>query len=197
MILTDKEIARYQEIGNMIDPFVPQQTRDKDGRKVISYGLSSFGYDIRIGDEIYETARGIEDYPMDPKDPTDQRPQWKLLPNVTGKHGRHVTIRPHGFALGVSMERFAIPRDVLGVCLGKSTYARCGLIVNVTPLEPDWQGFLTIELHNTTTRPVRVYIGEGIAQILFHKGACAPMVTYADRAGKYQGQPQRPVFAKV
>lgn len=197
MILTDKEIAHYQEIENMIDPFVPQQTRDKDGRKVISYGLSSFGYDIRIGDEIYETARGIEHYSMDPKDPTDQRPQWKLLPNVTGKHGRHVTISPHGFALGVSIERFSIPRDVLGVCLGKSTYARCGLIVNVTPLEPEWQGFLTIELHNTTTRPVRVYIEEGIAQILFHKGACAPMVTYADRAGKYQGQPQRPVFAKV
>lgn len=197
MILTDKEIVYRQEVGTMIDPFFPQQVREKDGQRIISYGLSSFGYDIRIGDEIYETARGIEDYAMDPKDQADQRPQWKLLGNITGKYGRYVTIRPHGFALGVSLERFRIPRDVMAVCMGKSTYARCGLIVNVTPLEPEWEGFLTIELHNTTTRPVRVYIGEGIAQLVFHKGDNAVMVSYADRAGKYQGQPQRPVFAKV
>lgn len=196
MILTDKYIVKKQEMNAMIEPFHGEQVRRVEERKVVSYGLSSFGYDIRLGREIYEVARGIEDLAIDPKE-LELRTQWKQLTPITGRHGVYVTLRPNGFALGVSMERFRIPGNVLGICVGKSTYARCGLIVNVTPLEPEWEGYLTLELHNTTTRPVRVYVEEGIAQLLFMQGDNAPMTTYADRKGKYQDQPASPVFARV
>lgn len=163
----------------VIDPFVHDQCR----KGVISYGLTSYGYDARLGRKfkvcIDPVHAGSEI--IDPK---------RLAHDLVfyDHEGDHCIIPPHGFILGETVEYFEIPRGVLGVCLGKSTYARCGIIVNVTPLEPEWKGVVTIEISNTTPYPVKVYANEGIMQVLFVKGDGWCEVSYADKKGKYQDQ---------
>lgn len=191
MILNDQQIARRAMSSMpMIDPFTNTQMRvDRHGRRIISYGLSSFGYDIRIADRfsVFQNRALLVD-PLD----FDTR----CYDSVVVPGGERLIVPPHSYALGVSMERFQIPDDVVGICVGKSTYARCGIIVNVTPLEPGWRGYLTIEIANTTGLPAAVYPGQGIAQILFFQGD-RPNTTYGDRAGKYQDQTSEPIPART
>lgn len=174
-ILPDHEIRRLAVEENMIDPFVEKQTRDG----VISYGLSSYGYDARCSDE-FKIFTNIDNAMVDPKDFSDQ--------SFVDRQTDVCIIPPNSFVLTRSVEYFRIPKDVLVICLGKSTYARCGLIVNVTPLEPGWEGHVTLEISNTTPLPAKVYANEGVAQFLFFKGSSACEVSYADRSGKYMGQ---------
>lgn len=159
----------------MIEPFEDRQVRDG----VISYGLSSYGYDIRVADE-FKIFTNINSTVVDPKS-FDARSFVDLKAEVC-------IIPPNSFALARTVEYFRIPRDVLTVCVGKSTYARCGLIVNVTPFEPEWEGFVTLEISNTTPLPARVYANEGIAQVLFFQSDEVCEVSYADKKGKYQKQ---------
>lgn len=175
-IKPDNWIRRMAIEHQMIEPFVENQVRGG----VISYGLSSYGYDIRVADEfrIFSAATGQLSV-VDPK-AIDER---AMVPY----QGDACIIPPNSFALARTVEYFRIPRNVLTICLGKSTYARCGIIVNVTPFEPEWEGFVTIEISNTTPLPARIYSNEGIAQVLFFEGD-PPDVSYADRKGKYQGQ---------
>lgn len=178
-ILADHQIkALCLTIDPMIHPFCSSLVREWDGKKVISYGLTSYGYDISCGDTFY--VSDWDDFSvLDPKnvDPEAFKVQT----------GPFVDIPPNGFILTHSLETFRMPDDVLGVVLGKSTYARVGVSCLATPLEPGWQGQITLEFANTTPRPVRFYANEGCAQVLFFQGE-RPDVTYADRAGKYQGQ---------
>ena len=191
MILNDREIARLAREQGMIDPFVPEQVRVVNPgtpaeRRVISYGLSSFGYDLRVARE-FKIFTNVNSSIVDPKqfDP-------KAFVDFEGDV---CIIPPNSFALARSMEYFRIPEDIVCITLGKSTYARCGIIVNITPAEPGWRGYLTIEISNTTPLPARIYAGEGIAQMLFFRGE-RPSVTYASRQGKYQDQ-QGIVLPKV
>lgn len=174
-IRSDRWIRRMAEEHGMIEPFEPKQVRDG----AISYGLSSFGYDIRVGHE-YKVFTDVHSVVVDPKN-FDPR-------SFVDISGDHCIIPPHSFALAATMEYFRIPADVLVVCVGKSTYARCGIIVNVTPLEPEWCGHLTLEISNTTPLPAKIYSGEGLAQLLFFQGEEVPEQTYATKKGKYQGQ---------
>ena len=159
----------------MIEPFEPGQVRDG----VISYGVSSYGYDIRVADE-FMIFTNVHSAIVDPK-------HFDTKSMVDYK-GEVCVIPPNSFALARTIEYFRIPRNVLTVCVGKSTYARCGIIVNVTPLEPTWCGYLTLEISNTTPLPAKVYGGEGIAQLLFFQGDEEPEIAYADRKGKYMNQ---------
>ncbi len=174
-ILVDWEIREYAKKYGMLEPF--EETLKREG--VISYGLSSMGYDIRVTDE-YKIFTNVRQAVVDPKafNP-DSFVDFK---------GQTCVIPPNSFALARSVEFFRLPRSVMGICLGKSSYARCGIVVNITPLEPEWQGHLTIEISNTTPLPARIYSHEGIAQVLFFEAGALPEVSYADRKGKYQGQ---------
>ena len=159
----------------MIDPFVERQKREG----VISYGLSCYGYDARVSDE-FKIFTNVDSAMVDPKN---------FDPNsFVERKGPVCIIPPNSFALARTVEYFRIPRDVLVICLGKSTYARCGIIVNVTPLEPEWEGQVTLEISNTTPLPAKIYANEGACQFLFLKGDEPCEVSYADRAGKYMGQ---------
>jgi dCTP deaminase len=179
-VMNDAWIKDKCLTDKMIEPFVDHLVRDG-----VSYGLSSYGYDIRLGNE-FKMFRGILD------------PKKKLQYNsYTVKEGETFHVPPNDMVLAVSKEHFRIPNDVIGICLGKSTYARCGLLVNVTPLEPEWEGYLTLELSNTTSLPMIIYPGEGIAQILFVKGIEPCSVSYKDRAGKYHNQDNEPVVPKT
>ncbi len=159
----------------MIEPFEDRQVR----AGVISYGLSSYGYDIRVADE-FKVFTNINSTVVDPKN-FDERSFVDVRADVC-------IIPPNSFALAKTIEYFRIPRDVLTVCVGKSTYARCGLIVNVTPFEPEWEGYVTLEISNTTPLPAKVYANEGISQVLFFQSDEPCEVSYADKKGKYQGQ---------
>ena len=159
----------------MIHPFEPGQVRDGN----ISYGLSSYGYDIRVSSE-FKVFTNVHNSIVDPKNFDDR--------SFVDIEGSECIIPPNSFALARTEEYFRIPRDVLVICVGKSTYARCGLIVNVTPLEPTWEGYLTLEISNTTPLPAKVYGREGIAQLLFFEGDEEPETAYADRQGKYMEQ---------
>ncbi len=175
MIKNDRWIERMANDHGMIAPFEQKQVREG----VISYGLSSYGYDVRIADE-FMIFTNINTTIVDPKAFNPQSfVQFK---------GPVCTIPPNSFALGRSVEYFKIPRDVLVVCVGKSSYARCGIITNVTPFEPEWEGHATLEVSNTTPLPARIYAFEGIAQALFFKSDEACAVSYSDRKGKYQAQ---------
>jgi dCTP deaminase len=167
----------------MISPFCADQVRDG----VISYGLSSYGYDIRIADE-FKIFTNVHSAVVDPKNFNPQ--------SMVDFQGDVCIIPPNSFVLGRSVEHFNIPRNVLTICLGKSTYARCGLIVNVTPFEPEWKGYATLEISNTTPLPAKVYANEGIAQVLFFEGENC-IRSYADKKGKYQSQPAEVVLAKI
>ncbi|HAJ37104.1 MAG TPA: dCTP deaminase [Chloroflexi bacterium] len=175
-IKPDHWIRRMAQTYGMIEPFVEGQVR----AGVVSYGLSSFGYDIRVADEfrLFTPATGQLSV-IDPKAIDDRA--------MAPYQGEVCIIPPNSFALARTVEYFRIPRNVLTICLGKSTYARCGIIVNVTPFEPEWEGYVTIEISNTTPLPAKIYANEGIAQVIFFEGD-APEVSYADRKGKYQGQ---------
>ena len=175
-IKPDHWIRRMALEHGMIEPFVESQVR----QGVISFGLSSFGYDIRVSDEyrIFTPATGQLTV-VDPK-AIDERAMVQY-------QGEVCIIPPNSFALARTVEYFRIPRNVLALCLGKSTYARCGIIVNLTPFEPEWEGHVTIEISNTTPLPAKIYSNEGIAQVLFFEGE-QPEVSYADRRGKYQAQ---------
>ena len=177
-IKCDKWIRRMAEDG-MISPFEAGQVREIDGRKVISYGTSSYGYDVRCSN-IFKLFTNINSTIVDPKnfDP-------EAFVEVDGDH---CIIPPNSFALASTVEYFRIPRNVLTVCVGKSTYARCGIIVNVTPFEPEWEGHVTLEFSNTTPLPAKIYANEGIAQVLFFESDEVCQTSYKDRAGKYQGQ---------
>jgi len=159
----------------MIEPFEAGQVRD--GK--ISYGLSSYGYDIRVAPE-FKVFTNVHHVVVDPKNFDDR--------SFVDVHAQECIIPPNSFALARTEEYFRIPRDVLVVCVGKSTYARCGIIVNVTPLEPTWEGHLTLEISNTTPLPAKIYANEGIAQLLFFEGDEEPETAYADRKGKYMQQ---------
>ena len=174
-IKSDRWIRRMAQEHKMIEPFVDDQVR----AGVVSYGLSSYGYDIRVADE-FKIFTNINNTVIDPKsfDPrsfVDVRADVCIVP-------------PNSFALARTIEYFRIPRDILTICLGKSTYARCGIIVNVTPFEPEWEGFVTLEISNTTPLPAKIYANEGIAQVLFLQGDEPCERSYADKKGKYLKQ---------
>jgi dCTP deaminase len=171
----DHWIKKMAREHNMIEPFEEGQVRNG----VISYGVSSYGYDIRVADE-YKIFTNVFSAVVDPKQ-FDPR-------SMVDYKGDICVIPPNSFALARTVEYFRIPRSVLTVCLGKSTYARCGLIVNVTPFEPEWEGYVTLEISNTTPLPARVYSNEGIAQVLFFEADEPCDISYADKKGKYQAQ---------
>jgi dCTP deaminase len=174
-IKSDRWIRRMAREHGMIDPFEDRQVREG----VISYGVSSYGYDVRVADE-FKVFTNINSTIVDPKS-FDPRSFVDIKADVC-------IIPPNSFALARTVERFRVPRNVLVVCLGKSSYARCGIIVNVTPLEPEWEGIVTLEVSNTTPLPARIYANEGIAQMLFFESDEPCEVSYADKKGKYQGQ---------
>jgi len=178
-IKSDNWIRRMAEQQRMIEPFEPVQVKEVDGRKVVSYGTSSYGYDIRCSRE-FKIFTNINSTIVDPKD-FDEKSFVDFVGDIC-------IIPPNSFALARTVEYFRIPRDVLVVCLGKSTYARCGIIVNVTPLEPEWEGHVTLEFSNTTPLPAKIYANEGVAQVLFFESDEPCETSYKDRGGKYQGQ---------
>ena len=168
------------ETTGMIEPFEPGQVKERDGNRIVSYGTSSYGYDIRCADE-FKLFTNINTTIVDPKDFDANN-----FVDVSGKG--YCIIPPNSFALARTVEYFRIPRNVLTICLGKSTYARCGIIVNVTPFEPEWEGYVTLEFSNTTPLPAKIYAGEGCAQVLFFESDEVCETSYKDRGGKYQGQ---------
>jgi len=178
-IKPDKWIRRMAKEHQMIDPFESKAVREYNGHKAISFGTSSYGYDVRCADE-FKVFTNINSTIVDPKE-FDPR-------SFVDIKGEVCIIPPNSFALARTVEYFKIPRDVLVVCLGKSTYARCGIIVNVTPLEPEWEGHVTLEFSNTTPLPARIYANEGVAQMLFFGADEVCETSYRDRGGKYQGQ---------
>ena len=180
-IKSDRWIRRMAREHAMIEPFVESQVRQTDaqGRKAISYGVSSYGYDVRVG-RHFKVFTNVYGAVVDPK---------KFDPSAfVDIEADTCVIPPNSFALAETVEYFEIPRNVLATCLGKSTYARCGIIVNVTPLEPEWEGHVTLEFSNTTPLPARIYANEGVAQVIFLESDEVCETSYRDRGGKYQGQ---------
>lgn len=178
-VMSDRWIAGQAKENQMIEPFVEKQIRVKDGKKIISYGNSSYGYDARVSDE-FKIFTNIDSAVVDPKNFCDT--------SFVNRKTDVCIIPPNSFALARTVEYFKIPKDVLVICVGKSTYARCGIIVNVTPLEPGWEGHVTLEFSNTTPLPAKIYAFEGVCQFLFFKGDQACEVDYSMRSGKYMGQ---------
>ena len=174
-VMPDTWIRKMATEHGMITPFTENLKRDG----VISYGVSSYGYDARVSDE-FKIFTNVDSAVVDPKDFSDA--------GFVDRKGPTCVIPPNSFALARTVEFFKIPRDVLVICLGKSTYARCGIIVNVTPLEPEWEGHVTLEFSNTTPLPAKIYANEGACQFLFLQGNEPCEISYRDKAGKYQGQ---------
>ncbi|MBZ4649249.1 dCTP deaminase [Thermosipho sp. (in: thermotogales)] len=203
-VLSDRQIREYVERYKMIDPFEPKQVKEiifnsnvECGEAlskiipVISYGTSCYGYDLRAGN-VFQVFTNLDDYVVDPKNFNP-----KLLFEKKVQPHEAVIIPPNSFALAVSVERFKIPRNIVTICMGKSTYARCGIIVNVTPFEPEWEGYPTLEISNTTPLPAKIYAYEGLAQVMFLTGDEVCEISYADKKGKYQNQENKPVPPKV
>lgn len=178
-IKSDHWIRRMAEQQGLIDPFEPNQIKYNGSERLISYGTSSYGYDLRCADE-FKIFTNINTTIVDPKK-FDEK-------SFVDFKGDVCVIPPNSFALASTVEYFRIPRNVLTICLGKSTYARCGIIVNVTPLEPEWEGHVTLEFSNTTPLPAKIYANEGVAQVIFLESDEPCDVSYKDRDGKYQGQ---------
>ena len=178
-VKSDRWIRRMAVGQGMIDPFEPGQVKAVEGKRIVSYGTSSYGYDIRCSTE-FKIFTNINSTIVDPKN-FDEK-------NFVDFTGEVCIIPPNSFALARTVEYFRIPRNVLTICLGKSTYARCGIIVNVTPLEPEWEGHVTLEFSNTTPLPARIYANEGVAQVIFLESDEVCETSYKDRGGKYQGQ---------
>ncbi len=175
----DKWIRKMALEEGMIEPFVDSQVKSIENHKIVSYGLSSYGYDVRVGNH-FKVFTNVHNSIVDPKNFTEDA--------FVDIEGDYCIIPPNSFALASTIEYFRIPRNCLTVCLGKSTYARCGIIVNVTPFEPEWEGHVTIEISNTTPLPAKIYSNEGIAQVLFFEAKQVCETSYADRAGKYMKQ---------
>ena len=178
-VKSDRWIRQMALERGLIEPFEPSQIRHRDAARVISYGTSSYGYDIRCADE-FKIFTNINSAVVDPK-AFDDSSFVDLVADVC-------IIPPNSFALARTVEYLRIPRNILTICLGKSTYARCGIIVNVTPLEPEWEGHVTLEFSNTTPLPAKVYAHEGVAQVIFLESDEVCEMSYADRDGKYMGQ---------
>ena len=193
-ILADWEIKRLAEEEQMIKPFTDHLVSKEHKRKILSYGLGSYGYDIRLSPEQCLIFGNIQSGDCDPKNfnPEILRPT-ELLKD---KRGEYFLLPPYGYCLGVAMERLKLPRDITVVAVGKSTYARSGIMVNITPAEAMWEGYLTLEINNCTPLFNRIYANEGITQLLFYRGNPCE-VSYQDRKGKYQDQPPEVVFSHV
>lgn len=178
-VKSDKWIRRMAKDHGLIEPFEPGQVKVNGDKKLVSYGTSSYGYDVRCARE-FRIFTNINSSVVDPKN-FDSNSFVNIETDVC-------IIPPNSFALARTVEYFRIPRNILTICLGKSTYARCGIIVNVTPLEPEWEGHVTLEFSNTTTLPARIYANEGVAQVIFLESDEVCETSYKDRGGKYQGQ---------
>ena len=178
-IKSDRWIRMMATEHRMIEPYEPGQVKQLDGKRIVSYGTSSYGFDIRCADE-FKLFTNINSTIVDPKQFDDG--------NFVDFKGDSVVIPPNSFALARTVEYFRIPRNVLTICLGKSTYARCGILVNVTPFEPEWEGYVTLEFSNTTPLPAKIYANEGVAQVVFFESDEVCETSYKDRGGKYQGQ---------
>ncbi|WP_074860089.1 dCTP deaminase [Nitrosospira briensis] len=178
-IKSDKWIRRMAAEQRMIEPFEANQIKYANGHRIVSYGTSSYGYDIRCSDE-FKLFTNINSAIVDPKN-FDSNSFVDVKSDVC-------LIPPNSFALARTVEYFRIPRNILTICLGKSTYARCGIIVNVTPFEPEWEGYVTLEFSNTTPLPAKIYANEGVAQVIFFESDEECEISYKDRGGKYQGQ---------
>jgi dCTP deaminase len=178
-LLSDRQIKELAENYEMIEPFEDHLVSEENGKKIISYGLSSYGYDLRVSNK-FKVFTNVYSTVVDPKGFNDSE--------FVDMETDVCIIPPNSFALAVSIEYLRIPRNILTLCVCKSTYARCGIIVNVTPFEPEWEGYVTLEISNTTPLPAKVYAGEGLAQVLFLQGSEACLTSYRDRKGKYMGQ---------
>ena len=178
-IKSDKWIKKMSLENEMITPFEQQQIRKSENQKIISYGTSSYGYDVRCSKE-FKIFTNINHNIVDPKNFDEQ--------SFVEVNANECIIPPNSFALASTVEYFKIPRSTLVICLGKSTYARCGIIVNVTPFEPEWEGYVTLEISNTTPLPAKIYSNEGLCQVLFFQSDEECMTSYKDRTGKYQKQ---------
>jgi dCTP deaminase len=186
-VKSDRWIRRMSEEAQLIQPFSPQLVREVEGRRIISAGASSYGYDMQLADDDFRVFSPIHSREIDPKN----FDEGSLIepPLQTAEDGsRYYLLPPHSYALGVTVETFRMPRNVTGICMCKSTYARAGLMLNTTPLEAGWTGRLVIELGNLADLPLRVYVNEGIGQVLFFESDEACDTSYEDRGGKYQGQ---------
>lgn len=193
MLKNDTWISEMAQ-GGMISPFEPHLVRNIEGLPVISYGLSSYGYDLRLSPSEFRIFRHIPGTVIDPKhfNPANLEPA-----ELHSDHnGSYFVLPAHSYGLGVALERLAIPENVTVICIGKSTYARCGIIANLTPAEAGWRGYLTLEFSNSSSADCRIYANEGVVQLIFLEGApCA--VSYETRRGKYQDQPEKVTLAKV
>jgi dCTP deaminase len=178
-VCPDRWIRKMSQEHGMIEPFIDGQVRSDENGRIISYGLSSYGYDLRVADE-FKVFTNVHSAMVDPKE-FDEKSFVDIKTDVC-------VVPPNSFALARSVEYFRIPRDVLTICVGKSTYARCGIIVNVTPFEPEWEGHVTLEISNTTPLPARIYANEGLAQVVFFAASESCETSYADRGGKYMKQ---------
>ena len=186
-IKSDRWIRQAAQECGLIDPFEPKLLRQVEGRRIISAGASSYGYDMRLADDGFRVFSPIHGREIDPKKFDEE--SLVEPPLRTAEDGsRYYLMPPHSYALGVTVETFHMPRNVTGIALGKSTYARAGLLVNTTPLEAGWSGRLVVELGNLADLPIRVYVNEGIGQVLFFESNEDCDVSYEDRGGKYQGQ---------
>ncbi|MEA5418764.1 dCTP deaminase [Spirulina sp. CCNP1310] len=193
MIKNDDWIASMAQNG-MIEPFEPQQVRQLNEIPCISYGLSSFGYDIRLSASEFRIFRHIPGTIVDPKNFNPKNLEFTQL--CEDESGSYFILPAHSYGLGVSLEKLEIPNNVIVICLGKSTYARCGIIANVTPAEAAWRGYLTLELSNSSSTDCKIYASEGVLQLLFLEGEPCK-VNYDNRQGKYQNQPARVTLAKI
>ncbi|NGX56042.1 MAG: Deoxycytidine triphosphate deaminase [Candidatus Anoxychlamydiales bacterium] len=177
-MLPDHLIEKLANKG-MIEPFVKTQIKYSEDKKLVSYGLSSYGYDLRVADE-FKVFTNVYNSIIDPKNFSED--------SFVNIKAPTCIIPPNSFALARSIEYFRIPRNLITICIGKSTYARCGIIVNVTPFEPEWEGYVTLEISNTTPLPAKIYANEGLAQVLFFEAKETCLISYADRKGKYMKQ---------
>lgn len=193
MYLNDTEILELCKKG-MITPFSPSLVRESNDRRVISWGLSSFGYDIRLSPSEFWVFQHVPGTIVDPKE--FNKDNLQRVPLQSDEKGDFFVIPGNSYGLGVSLELFAIPEDVIAVCLGKSTIVRVGVIPAITPLEPGWTGHITLEFSNSSPADCRIYANEGVAQLLFARGNL-PSVTYSTRSGKYMNQPEQVVVSRV
>ena len=181
-VLSDLEIKERSIKNNMISPFVEKLVRKTDKEKILSYGLSSYGYDVRVSNE-FKVFTNINSSIIDPKNFSSENFVSKTISD-----NECLILPPNSFALANTIETFKVPRDILIICVGKSTYARCGIVVNVTPIEPEFEGQVVLEFSNTTNLPAKIYANEGACQFVFFKADKICMTSYSDRNGKYQGQ---------
>ncbi len=195
-IKSDLWLRKMAEEHKMIEPFLPELLREVDGNKIISAGSSSYGYDMRLADDGFRVFSPIRGFEIDPKKFDEDSLIEPPLRTAEDGASQYYVLPPHHYGLGVTVETFKMPRNVTGVALGKSTYARAGLLVNTTPLEAGWTGRLVVEIANLANLPLRVYVNEGIGQILFFESDENCATSYKDRGGKYQGQTGL-TFAKV